>query len=83
MPNQQVEGSTLAGADDLHRVLGDLEDAKMLEILALSPTVAEVEVAGIWADGQGDVADRAGWLLEGKVARIYEIITRDQELSDR
>jgi hypothetical protein len=83
MRDRQAEDASPAGADDLRRVLGDLEDARVLEILALSPTVAELEVAAMWAEGQGDVVDRAGKLLEGKAARIYEIVTRDEEPPDR
>jgi hypothetical protein len=83
MPERSVEGSSLAGAEDLHRVLGDLDSAKVLEILELSPTVADVELASMWAEGQGDIVDRAGWPLEGKVARIHEVIIRDEEPPER
>ena len=39
----------------LRSILGDLDDATALEILGLSPTVADLEEAVTWASGSGDV----------------------------
>ena len=39
--------------DDLNAILGDIDDAKVIKILALTPTVAELEEAAIWATGYG------------------------------
>jgi hypothetical protein len=44
-----------AGRDDLRQILGDIEDAKILKILALMPTLADLEEAAAWAAGDGDV----------------------------
>jgi len=68
-----------AGRDDLARVIGDLEDAKTLEILALGPSVADLEEAMIRAEGEGDTLDRAGRPLASKAARVFDILTRDEE----
>jgi len=68
-----------AGHDDLKRVIADLDDAAALEILALSPTVAEIEEAALWASGEGDRLDRAGHPLTGTVAEIFDILVRDRE----
>ncbi len=73
----------LAGHDDLQRVLADLDDSRALEILALAPTVAEVEEAALWVSGEGNTLDRAGHPLVGTVAAIYDILTRDQEQPER
>ena len=56
--------------DDLNAILGDIDDAKVIEILALTPTVAELEEAAIWAKGYGDVLAKEGRLLTGTVAEI-------------
>jgi hypothetical protein len=73
----------LAGHDDLKRVLADLDDSRALEILALTPTVAEVEEAALWASGLGNTLDRAGHPLVGNAARIFDILIRDQEEPER
>jgi len=72
-------GSPPAGNDDLKRLIADLDDAAALEIPALSPTVAEVEEAALWAAGEGDRLDRSGHPLTGTVAAVFDILDRDRE----
>jgi hypothetical protein len=73
-------GSPLAGSEDLRRILHDLDDATALEILALSPTVADIEQAAVWAVGEGSTIDRTGHPLTGTVAMIVEILAREDEV---
>ena len=65
--------------DDLARLVGDLDEHKTLEILALNPTPAELEEAAIWATGDGDVIAKMGHPLAGIVAEIVDILTADEE----
>jgi hypothetical protein len=65
--------------DDLRAVLGDIGDAKVLQILALDPTPAELEEAAIWATGDGDLLAKSGKPLSGKTAEIVDILTADEE----
>ncbi len=81
--NHRRSAGPPAGHEDLAKVLPDLDDARALEILALTPTVAEIEQAALWASGDGDILDRSGHPLHGKVARIFEILVRDEEPTDR
>jgi hypothetical protein len=76
---QRETSSPLAGRADLKRVLHDLDDASALEILALAPSVADIEEAAVWAVGEGHALDRAGRPLTGTVARIVAILQRDEE----
>ena len=69
----------LAGRDDLRRILGDLDDAKVIEILALSPNLADLEEAAAWAGGDGDILAKSGRPLAGVVANIVDIVTADEE----
>ncbi|MDE2464082.1 MAG: hypothetical protein KGO02_10255 [Alphaproteobacteria bacterium] len=64
---------------ELVHLVGDIDDAPLMDILALSPSVAEVEEAVLWAEGEGDVLARSGHSLTGKAAIIYEILTADLE----
>ena len=68
-----------ASRNDLERLLGDIEDAKLIAILALEPTLAEVEEAAIWTAGDGDVLAKSGHPLTGVVANIVDILTADEE----
>ena len=65
--------------DDLLRIAGDIDERKVLDILALSPTIAEVEEAAIWAEGNGDVLAKTGRPLTGIPAEIFDILTADEE----
>ena len=64
---------------DLTRILGDLDDAQISEILTLHPTLAEVEQAALWAEGEGEVLSASGHTLSGVVAEIVDIVTADEE----
>ena len=65
--------------DDLLRIVGDIDEREALEILALNPTIAEIEEAAVWAVGDGDVLAKTGRPLTGIAAEIFEILTADEE----
>lgn len=71
--------STKISADQLKAIVGDIEDAKVIEILELSPSIAELEEAAVWATGNGDVLAKGGRPLSGTAAAIVEILTADEE----
>jgi hypothetical protein len=68
----------LAASDDVKRILGELDDAKLLDILALRPTVLEVEEASMWLSGDSDVFG-AGQPLKRVAGNIVAILTADEE----
>lgn len=78
---RQKPGPAMAKAsrDDLIRIAGDLEDDKIVDILALKPTVSELEQAVLWAEGEGDVLARKGHQLVGVVAGIVDVLTADED----
>jgi hypothetical protein len=51
--------------DDAKRLLGD-DESKIEEILAVQPTIWELEEAVIWHRGDGDVLGKAGRPTFGK-----------------
>jgi hypothetical protein len=66
-------------SDELKALVGDIDDDRVIAILKLSPSVAELEQAAIWAAGNGDVLSRSGHPLTGKVAAIVEILTVNED----
>ncbi len=50
-----VEERDLASSEDVRRILGDLGRAKVLDILALRPTVLDLEQASMWLSGDTDI----------------------------
>ena len=69
----------LVGHDDLRRILGEIDEAKVIEILSLNPTLAELEQAAIWATGDGDILAKAGRPLAGAATEIFDIVTAYEE----
>ncbi len=64
---------------DVRRILGDIEDEQVAEILKLEPTLADIEAAAMALDGSADVPARAGQALSGKAAMIMEIAQAPEE----
>ena len=67
-----------ATADDVARILGNLDATKMLPIMALRPTITDVEEASMWLGGDRDVfgPDQP---LKGIASQIVTILTADEE----
>lgn len=66
-----------ATSDDVARILGNLDETKMLPIMALRPTIADVEEAAVWLGGDRDVFGPG--VLKGIASRIVTILTADEE----
>lgn len=65
--------------EDLHSLIGDIDEMTAVEILALRPTVRDIEQAAMWVAGQGDILSREGEPLAGVAAQIFDILTADEE----
>jgi hypothetical protein len=85
--SKQQSGSPKQSAqvdrDELIRVLGEIDEDMIIDILALKPTLDDLEQAAIWAAGDGDVLARQGHPLSGVVADIVDILTTDEEEPSR
>ncbi len=67
-----------ATTDDVARILGNLDSTKMLPIMALRPTILDVEEASMWLAGDRDVFG-PGLPLQGIASQIVAILTADEE----
>ena len=71
-----------ATTQDIRRLLGELDAAKVADILALRPSLDELEQAGAWLAGEGDIPARQGHPLIGTAAAIFDIAETDQDDPD-
>jgi hypothetical protein len=67
-----------ATTDDVARILGNLDPTKMLPIMALRPTILDIEEASMWLAGDRDVFG-PGLPLQGIASQIVAILTADEE----
>jgi len=72
---------TSAGSEDIRRVLGNLDEQKLLDIMALRPSVVDVEEASLWLAGDPDVF--GGRPLRPVAGEIVAILTADEEEEPR
>lgn len=69
----------LATSDDLRRILGELDGPRVIEILELAPTVADIEEAMTCLAGDDDVLAEEDHRISGVARRIVEILTAAEE----
>jgi len=73
-----------ASGSELRSIVGNIDEAKIIEILKLNPTVADLEEAALWAGGEGDTLGKEGHPLTGTAAQVFDILIADEdELSER
>ena len=68
-----------ATESDLHQILGDMDDSTAIVILALHPSVAQLEEARVWLNGGGDVLGKEHRPLDGVVAQIFDMLRAEEE----
>jgi len=68
-----------ATESDLHQILGDMDDSTALAILALHPSVAQLEEARVWLNGGGDILGKEHRPLDGVVAEIFDMLRVEDE----
>jgi hypothetical protein len=67
-----------ATPDDIKGALGDLDGAQVLAIMSLRPTIADIEQASVWLDGDPDVFG-AGMAVKGVASEIVAILTENED----
>jgi hypothetical protein len=77
-PTETDKMPALATFDDVKGVLGDMEDAKMVAILGLRPTIVDIEEASMWLAGDRDIFG-PGEPLKDVPGQIVALLTADEE----
>ncbi|PWE18519.1 hypothetical protein DDZ18_02625 [Marinicauda salina] len=60
--------------DDIVRLFGSLADHTVVEILALEPSLGDLEAAALQLDEEDDVLGEARRPLSGVAGRIYDLL---------
>jgi hypothetical protein len=72
----------VTSAAEVRHLAGPLNDDAVAAILRVGPSLAELEIASRYVRGEGDLVDRAGHPLSGRVGQIYEIIAAEEADED-
>ncbi len=68
--------------DRIAQIVGDIDDVKVAEIIATGANLEELEEAVTWASGITRVGEDLERPLAGVVAKVYRILTVDEEYGD-
>jgi hypothetical protein len=71
--------SEVATRGDLQAILGDMDDETAVSILALRPTIAQIEEARLWLDGGNGTVGQEHHLLDVVVAQILDLAAVEEE----
>ncbi len=75
-------GAAIAPDADITSILGNIDSDKILAILSLRPTIAELEEASMWLSGDTDVFG-ANKPVKGNASHIVTILTVEEEQEQR
>ena len=78
MPKSNSGGTALATRNDIKDILSDIDPAEMLAIMSVRPTIADIEEASVWLEGDPDVFG-AGEAVQGVASEIIAILTENEE----
>jgi hypothetical protein len=71
-----------ATAGEIIEIVGPLEDAVLLQILAVGPTAAEVLEAFTWASADDQIGTELEHGPRGAVTRVYDILKMEEPEPD-
>lgn len=77
------DGGRPAGSTDVRKILGDLDDARIAEILALKPSIADLDDVAVCMAGDHDVLAKSGHHVPVTAARIIELLADEEQEPDR
>jgi hypothetical protein len=75
------QSARLAGSEDIRRLFRHIDDHTVVAVLALKPTMAQLEEAVARGSGAGDMFAKLG-PEHGVVARILELTKELEELDE-
>ena len=67
-----------AAPDDIRRIVANLDNVKLFDVMALRPTIRDIEEASLWLGGDSDIFG-AGQPLRSVVGEIVAILTADED----
>lgn len=70
-------------ADEVRHIVGNIDADKVQAILALGPTIAELEEAVAWAEGESDVMGEQERPSSPVIGAIYKLLVAELPEEER
>ena len=71
-----------AGAMEIRRIVGDVDDAMLTAIIATGATAAEITEALLWVSADDDLGTDLERSRRGVVGQVYEILQSEEADED-
>jgi hypothetical protein len=78
-----TNGPSHIATADVRRLLGELDDATITAVMALKPSLADLEEAAVCVAGNGAVLADHRHEVSGTACRILELLADDEEEAER
>jgi hypothetical protein len=72
----------VTSAAEVRHLTGPVADHTIAAILDTEPSFKDLEVAAAYARAEGDIVDRLGHAMTGKVSQLYAILAADELYAD-
>jgi hypothetical protein len=73
------DGARPAASNDIRKILGNLGDARIAEILALKPSLSDLDDVAVCMAGNHDVLAKSGHHIPVTAARIVELLADEEQ----
>ena len=67
---------------EINHLFGPVDDHRIVEIMGLQPSKADLEIAAAYLAGMTDIMGDERCPLSGTAAKVYEIVSRDAEFPE-
>jgi hypothetical protein len=71
-------GTDPLDAEAVRQLCGDVSDETLIAILATGATVAELESAVAWLEGESETMGEEARPLEGAAAQVYDLLIEEK-----
>lgn len=74
-----IPGAAPLTHDQVVAVVGEIDDGKIVDIIATGATLEELVEAFAWASDETDALADAEKSLSGRVAAVYDVLTAEEQ----
>jgi hypothetical protein len=78
MRADEPKGAGRLDADTVRQLCGDVSDETVIAVLATGATVAELESAVAWLEGESETMGEEPHPLEGVAAEVYDLLIEEK-----